>query len=98
MVKKQQPSINLKGVQVSDPFWSKVQTLVREVVIPFQKQVLEDAVPGVEKSHAVENFRIAAGEQEGEFYGFVSCGIEYGSGKRIYFHFVFRVFNRAFGR
>ncbi len=71
MVKKQQPSINLKGVQVSDPFWSKVQTLVREVVIPFQKQVLEDAVPGVEKSHAVENFRIAAGEQEGEFYGFV---------------------------
>lgn len=71
MVKKQQPSINVKGVQVSDPFWSKVQTLVREVVIPFQKQVLEDAVPGVEKSHAVENFRIAAGEQTGEFYGFV---------------------------
>ena len=29
MVKKQQPSINVKGVQVSDPFWSKVQTLVR---------------------------------------------------------------------
>ena len=55
----------------SDPFWSKVQTLVREVVIPFQKQVLEDAVPGVEKSHAVENFRIAAGEQTGDFYGFV---------------------------
>ena len=40
-----------------------------DVVIPYQKQILEDAIPGVEKSHAIENFRIAAGESQGEFYG-----------------------------
>ena len=28
-------------------------------------------MPGVEKSHAIENFRIAAGLSEGEFYGMV---------------------------
>lgn len=42
-----------------------------DVVIPYQKQILEDAIPDAEKSHAIENFRIAAGEQKGEFYGMV---------------------------
>ena len=42
-----------------------------DTVIPFQEKVLNDEVPGVEKSHAIENFRIAAGLSEGEFYGMV---------------------------
>lgn len=71
MIKKQLPSVDLTRVSISDPFWSKVQNLVTDVVIPYQKQILEDAIPGVEKSHAIENFRIAAGEQKGEFYGMV---------------------------
>ena len=61
MIKKQLPSVDLTRVSISDPFWSKVQNLVTDVVIPYQKQILEDAIPGVEKSHAIENFRIAAG-------------------------------------
>ena len=68
---KVQKSVSLDRVQVDDGFWSKVQDLVREVVIPYQADVMEDKVPGVEKSRAIENFRIAAGEAEGEFYGFV---------------------------
>jgi len=68
---KKQTNIPLNAVSVEDPFWGKVQTLVREVVIPYQYDVLEDKNSDVEKSGAVENFRIAAGESKGEFYGFV---------------------------
>lgn len=71
MVTRQQTAENIRNVKVDDPFWSPIQNLVVDVVIPYQKQILEDAIPGVEKSHAIENFRIAAGESQGEFYGMV---------------------------
>ena len=64
-VKKVQQNIDLKNVRVDDPFWSHVQRLMLDTVIPYQEDVLHDRIPGVEKSHAVENFRIAAGEAEG---------------------------------
>ena len=52
------------------------QKLVREVVIPYQYRVLEDKEEGVEKSHALENLRLAARKNRGEefteeFYGMV---------------------------
>lgn len=48
-----------------------MQEKVIDVVIPFQEKVLNDDVSGGEKSHAIENFRIAAGLKTGEFYGMV---------------------------
>ena len=63
--------IKLNQVQIRDGFWSQMQDLVTDVVIPFQERVLNDQEPGVEKSHAIDNFRIAAGLAEGEFYGMV---------------------------
>ncbi len=63
--------VNLSQVKVEDNFWSERQRLIADVVIPFQEQVLNDEVEGVEKSHALANFRIAAGMEEGEFYGMV---------------------------
>ena len=36
------------------------QRLVRDVVIRYQERVLDDRQPGVEKSHALENPRLAA--------------------------------------
>lgn len=56
---------------VNDAFWSRYQELVSDVVIPYQKQILADELPEVEKSHAIENFKIAAGESDGIFYGMV---------------------------
>ncbi|MDF2936874.1 MAG: hypothetical protein K0Q90_2247 [Paenibacillaceae bacterium] len=61
----------LEQVRITDGFWSDYLKLVREVVIPYQYETLHDRVPGVEPSHAIRNFRIAAGDEEGEFYGFV---------------------------
>ncbi len=63
--------VQLENVKITDGFWSDYLKLVREVVIPYQYDTLHDRVPGVEPSHAIRNFRIAAGEEQGEFYGFV---------------------------
>lgn len=63
--------ISLKKVTVTDEFFAPLQKLVIDEVIPYQEKILNDDIPGVEKSHAIENFRIAAGLSEGEFYGMV---------------------------
>lgn len=64
-------NISLGDFKIVDNFWGRYQELVRDVVIPYQHDILEDKVPGVNKSHAIENFRIAAGDMDGEFYGMV---------------------------
>ncbi len=70
-MKKAAREVNVSQVKVADGFWTGMQEKVIDVVIPFQEKVLNDEVPGVAKSHAIENFRIAAGLSEGEFYGMV---------------------------
>lgn len=63
--------LDLNHVHVSDPFLGQYQRLVRDVVIPYQWDALNDRVSDAEPSHAIENFRIAAGLEKGEFYGMV---------------------------
>ncbi len=68
---KSNKNIDLKNFKIEDSFLGKYQELIRNVVIPYQYDILEDRVEGIEKSHAIENFRIAAGDIKGEFYGMV---------------------------
>lgn len=63
--------VDLHKLTVSDPFLGQYQQLVRDVVIPYQWDALNDRIAEAEPSHAIENFRIAAGLQDGEFYGMV---------------------------
>ena len=63
--------IPLKNVRITDGFWSPRQRLMTDVTIPYMEKILRDEVPGVEKSHAISNFRMAAGEETGDFYGMV---------------------------
>ena len=63
--------VPLQKVNVSDAFWLEYQRLVKEVVVPYQWKALNDDVADAEPSHAIENFRIAAGQSDGEFYGMV---------------------------
>lgn len=56
---------------MQDSFFLRYQKLIKDVVIPYQWDVLNDNAPGAEPSHAIENFRIAAGQAKGEFYGMV---------------------------
>ncbi len=63
--------IPLEKVRIQDEFWSDYIRLVRDVVVPYQWEALNDRVPGAEPSHAIRNFKIAAGEEKGDFYGMV---------------------------
>ena len=54
----------LNKVKVTDKFWRGYQELVMDTVIPYQEKILNDEIPGVEKSHALANFRIAARSEE----------------------------------
>lgn len=69
--------------KITDAFWCRYKELVRKEMIPYQWNVLNDAcditiererndssIPNL-KSHAIENFKIAAGRSEGEHYGWV---------------------------
>ena len=58
-------------VRILDGFFARYQELVRSEVIPYQWAALNDRIPGAEKSGCIRNFRIAAGEAEGEFTGMV---------------------------
>lgn len=71
MIGKQEKELKLTQVTIQDSFWSYYRDLVKNVVIPWQEKILNDQIPNVEKSHAIENFRIAAKRSEGEFYGMV---------------------------
>ena len=62
--------VTLESVHIDDPFWTSYHNRVIEHMIPYQWRALNDRVEGAEKSHCMENFRIAAGLQKGEFQGF----------------------------
>jgi len=61
----------LKEVIIEDEFWSEYINLIREVVVPYQWEALNDRIPEAEPSYAVQNFKIAAGLEQGEFGGMV---------------------------
>ena len=61
--------LEIRNVKIQDPFWSPYMDLIREKVLPYQWEVLNDRQPDAAPSHAVKNFRIAAGLEDGEFYG-----------------------------
>lgn len=71
MERKKCLAVSLDKVKIQDAFWSPIQDMIVDKVIPYQENILKDRVPGVEKSHAIANFKIAAGMEPGEFYGMV---------------------------
>ncbi len=58
-------------VKITGTWMGGILNTIREQMLPFQWDVLNDAAPGVEKSHCLDNFRIAAGLIEGSHYGMV---------------------------
>ncbi len=75
--------LNLDNVKITDPYWIHYMELIRTKMIPYQWDVLNDKADIViekerdadhipsEKSHAIENFKIAAGLTVGHHYGMV---------------------------
>ncbi|MCZ8521385.1 MULTISPECIES: glycoside hydrolase family 127 protein [Paenibacillus] len=58
-------------VRIRDEFWNSFTELVRGTVIPYQWEALNDRITDAEPSYAIRNFRIAAGQEEGEYGGMV---------------------------
>ena len=64
-------SLPLGDIRIEDAFWGKYIRLVKDVILPYQWETLNDNVPDAEPSHCIKNFRIAAGEEKGTFQGAV---------------------------
>jgi len=66
----QSPSV--KQVRIDSGFWGVYRGLVREVVLPYQYEALNDRVEGADKSYAIHNLKAAAGlippEQKGPVF------------------------------
>lgn len=62
-------TLPLKDIHITDPFFTARIDTARNTAIPYMWETLNDRVPGVAPSHCIENFRIAAGLQEGKFEG-----------------------------
>ena len=71
MISKPAKWISPADAQVEGGLFGPVLQGVREKMLPYQWRVLNDEIPGIEKSHCIENFKIAAGKAEGDFYGYV---------------------------
>ena len=69
--RKPNGDLPLRDVKIDDRFWSGYQKLVREKVIPYQWEALNDRVEGAEPSGVIHNLRIAAGLDTGEYVGLV---------------------------
>ena len=63
----------LGGIRITDPLFGHYADMVARKLIPYQWEILNDRVPGTEKSYCVANFRIAAGELNAERKGAVFC-------------------------
>ena len=64
-------TVQLSKINITDAFWKRYTDLVEDVIIPYQWDIMNDNIPGVESSHCLENFKIAAGQKKGQFYGAV---------------------------
>lgn len=63
--------LKINQVRLQDSFWSQRVQLLRETILPYQWKALNDQIDGVKKSGSIHNFKIAAGEKEGSYHGFV---------------------------
>ncbi len=64
-------SISLNKIKIQDSFWSGYMKMVREKVLPYQWEILNNRVEGAEPSNCISNFEIAAGLKKGDFAGMV---------------------------
>ncbi len=62
-------SIKLKNINISDGFWRKFTDLVQGVILPYQWEMLNGRLEGAELNNCLKNFRIAAGDEQGEHSG-----------------------------
>ena len=63
--------VNGGSYHVTDRFYTRLRELVREKVIPYQWEALNDRIEGAEPSGCIRNLLAAANGEKAEHYGFV---------------------------
>ena len=58
-------------MKIQDRFWKEYMELIRNHVIPYQWEALNDRIENAEPSYCIQNFRVAAGLEKGTFQGMV---------------------------
>lgn len=64
-------SCSIRDIKIEDPLFGHYVDLVATQVVPYQWRMLNGLIPGVELSHCIRNFKIAAGDVQGERRGVV---------------------------
>ena len=59
----------IANVKISNKFWGGYQKLIRESVLPYQWEALNDRIADADRSGCIHNFLIAAGRKQGAHYG-----------------------------
>lgn len=59
----------VKQVHITDHFWTYYQKLLRDTVLPYQWEALNDRIEGAQASHCFHNLKVAAGMIQGEYEG-----------------------------
>lgn len=63
--------LSMKKINIKDKFWREYMELIRNHVIPYQWEALNDRIEGAEPSYCMQNFKVAAGKILGKFQGMV---------------------------
>ena len=63
--------IPLKNIKITDSVWSYYRNLTKDVIIPYQWEALNDRIEDAPPSGCINNFKIAAGEKDGDYVGMV---------------------------
>ena len=56
--------VSLRKVRITDSFWKNEMELVREEILPYQWDALNDQVEGAEPSFCMRNFQVAGKQNE----------------------------------
>ena len=70
-MKKHLKQLDLKKIRITDSLFGEYVNKVSEKIIPHQWKILNDQLEDSEPTYCIRNFRIAAGEEEGERKGVV---------------------------
>ncbi len=64
-------AMKLRDITLKNGFLGRKHKLALDQIIPYQWAAINDEIEDAEPSHAIENFKIAAGRSSGEFHGMV---------------------------
>lgn len=71
MLEKKLNPVAPDHMKIQDRFWKEYMELIRNHVIPYQWEALNDRIENAEPSYCIQNFRVAARLEEGTFQGMV---------------------------